>query len=389
MKLLRGILDSCEKHFSKGGILSKLYPLYEAADSFLYTPGKTTESYPHVRDKNDIKRVISSVVIALIPCTLLGVFNIGFQALKLQGLEPQFLLCLFEGAKTFLPIVIVSYAVGGFWEVLFAVIRKHEINEGFFVTGLLFPLVLSPSIPLWQVALGISFGVVIGKEVFGGTGMNILNPALVGRAFIFFAYPGNLSGDRVWTTLDGVSRATPLLAASSAERGQDAVSAISQSGFNWQDMFIGLIPGSIGETSALACIIGAVILLVLGVASYRIMAGMLIGGLLTTIVLNMFAGPERIAFLSLPFHYHLVSGGFAFGLVFMATDPVSAARTAKGQWIYGVLIGLLAILIRTINPAYPEGVMLAILFMNVFAPTIDHFIIKANIQKRLKRYGSR
>ncbi len=397
MKFLESILEKLAPHFEKGGKLEKLYPLFEAADTFMFTPSKTTSGYPHIRDHFDMKRMMISVVVALIPCVIMAAYNTGYQALLAQGLPTDTLSCFALGLKTILPIIIVSYSVGGLWEVLFAIVRKHEINEGFLVTGLLFPLTLPPTIPLWQVALGISFGTVIGKEVFGGTGMNILNPALTARAFVFFTYPGNISGDRVWTAIDyakdhlvdGYTGATPLLVVAGAEPGTSIMEIVKNSYFTWQDCFLGLIPGSIGETSTLACLIGAILLIAMGIGSWRVMAGMLFGAFGITTLLNFLAVPTSSAFLMLPFHYHLVMGGFAFGMVYMATDPVSAASTQTGKWIYGALIGILAILIRTINPAYPEGVMLAILFMNVFAPLIDHFVVESNIAKRYQHRGQK
>jgi Na+-transporting NADH:ubiquinone oxidoreductase subunit B len=397
VKFLESILEKLAPHFEKGGKLEKLYPLFEAADTFMFTPSKTTSGYPHIRDHFDMKRMMISVVVALIPCVIMAAYNTGYQALLAQGLPTDTLSCFALGLKTILPIIIVSYSVGGLWEVLFAIVRKHEINEGFLVTGLLFPLTLPPTIPLWQVALGISFGTVIGKEVFGGTGMNILNPALTARAFVFFTYPGNISGDRVWTAIDyakdhlvdGYTGATPLLVVAGAEPGTSIMEIVKNSYFTWQDCFLGLIPGSIGETSTLACLIGAILLIAMGIGSWRVMAGMLFGAFGITTLLNFLAVPTSSAFLMLPFHYHLVMGGFAFGMVYMATDPVSAASTQTGKWIYGALIGILAILIRTINPAYPEGVMLAILFMNVFAPLIDHFVVESNIAKRYQHRGQK
>jgi Na+-transporting NADH:ubiquinone oxidoreductase subunit B len=334
-----------------------------------------------------------TVVFALFPAILVGMYNIGYQAALAKGMTPQLWPCLWEGFLTMLPVIIVTYAVGLFWEILFAIVRKHELNEGFFVTGILFVLILPPTIPLWQVAVAITFGVIIGKEVFGGTGMNIFNPALTARAFLFFTYPGKISGDKVWTAvdtvkdklIDGYSGATPLLVASSSERGESAVQAVQAANFSFSDMFLGLIPGSMGETSTLAILIGAAILLLTGVGSWRIMLAVAAGGVGTAFLMNLAAGTGAPGVFSLPPHYHLVMGGFAFGAVFMATDPVSAAGTNTGKWIYGIMIGILAILIRAVNPAYPEGMMLAILFMNVFAPLIDFYVIKANINRRLKR----
>jgi Na+-transporting NADH:ubiquinone oxidoreductase subunit B len=284
-----------------------------------------------------------------------------------------------------LPIILVSYAAGGFWEGLFSVIRKHEINEGFLVTGILYALILPPTIPLWQVAIGISFGVVIGKEIFGGTGMNVLNPALTARAFVFFAYPAQMSGDAVWAAVDGFSRATPLAVVAMAQKGSSAVAVLAQAGYTFKDVFLGFIPGSIGETSTLACLLGLAFLLITGIASWRIVAGCALGLTAMSLVFFGLRGENSLAFFSLPPYWHMIMGGFAFGSIFMATDPVSASATDKGKWIYGILIGILVILIRMVNPAYPEGVMLAILFMNVFAPLIDHFVVQQNVKRRLAR----
>jgi len=393
LKFIRNFSDKIAPMFNKSGKFEYFYYLFEVIDTFFLTPKDRTRRGPHIRDKIDSKRFMMTVVIAVMPAAFVGMYNIGLQYFNSMGVDAEFWSCLWEGFLVMLPIIIVTYGVGLFWEILFALVRKHEINEGFFVTGILFVLILPPTIPLWQVAVAISFGVIIGKEVFGGTGMNIFNPALTARAFLFFTYPGKISGDKVWTLLDnskeklvdGFSGATPLLVASTTETGKSAVEAVANAGFSWEQMFIGLIPGSIGETSALAILIGAVILLITGVGSWRVMLAVLIGGYGMAFLMNLAAGPETSGVFSLPPHYHLVMGGFAFGLVFMATDPVSASGTNTGKWIYGILIGVLAILIRTVNPAYPEGMMLAILFMNVFAPLIDYYVVQANIRRRLRR----
>jgi Na+-transporting NADH:ubiquinone oxidoreductase subunit B len=337
--------------------------------------------------------MMTIVVVALIPCILFGIYNTGFQRMMALGLTPDFWSCIWSGLIVFLPLLIVSYAVGGFWEVLFSIVRGHDINEGFFVTGLLIPLTLPPTTPLWQVAIGVSFGVVIGKEVFGGTGMNIVNPALTTRAFLFFAYPADMSGDKVWIAIntakekvvDGFSGATPLGIAYGQKAGDNVVQLLNSSGITFKSAFLGAIPGSVGETSALACLVGAAILLITGVGSWRIMVSMVLGGALMAILLQAVSGPESPALMALPFYYQLTLGGFAFGAVFMITDPVSATSTDLGKTIYGFLAGVLAIIIRALNPAYPEGVMLAILFMNIFAPVIDYYIVQANIKRRLKR----
>ncbi|MFM1921000.1 MAG: Na(+)-translocating NADH-quinone reductase subunit [Candidatus Hydrogenedentota bacterium] len=412
MKALRDLLDSVEPLFHKGGKFEKLYPFYEANDTIFFTPATVTTSGSHVRDGLDLKRMMITVVVALLPCMFMAMYNTGLQAnlalapgaipegwrgwvLELLniGYNPvNPLACILHGALYYLPIVLVTFVVGGHIEVLFAIVRKHEINEGFLVTGMLFPLTLPPTVPLWQVALGISFGVIIGKEVFGGTGMNILNPALTARAFLFFAYPAQLSGDKVWTAVtesnavDGFSGATVLgrlaLTDPTGEGGWRA--AMQSMDLTWLDAFIGNMPGSMGETSALACLFGACVLIMTGIGSWRTMFGCVLGIFVCSTILNA-AGSETNALMSVPFHWQLVIGSSAFALVFMATDPVSGPYTEKGRLIYGFLIGFFAILIRCINPAYPEGWMLAILFMNIFSPLIDHFAVNANIKRRLAR----
>jgi len=342
-----------------------------------FTPCHATDQAPHVRDSIDMKRYMGMVIFALIPVILFACFNVGHAA-GVEGIGAAF----WFGFLKFLPVVIVTYAVGLGWEMIFAHIRGHAINEGFLVTGILLPLTLPPTIPLWQVAVAVTFAVIIGKEVFGGTGMNLLNPALTARAFLFFAYPGNISGDSVWVALDGFTGATPLAAAASAPGS--ALTALQSSGFAWNHLFTGLIPGSMGETSTLAILIGALVLILTGVGSWRIMLATALGGYGMAWVIQILAPVEATGMLTLPPHYHLVMGGFMFGLVFMTTDPVSAAGTNTGKWIYGILIGVMAILIRTFNPAYPEGMMLAILFGNVFSPLIDHFVVRANIRRRLQ-----
>lgn len=399
MKFLRSFLDKQRRWFGEGGKLKRLFPMYEALDTFFYTPGKVAKGPTHVRDAIDLKRVMSVVVVALGPAILMALYNTGYQAnlvlskmgdisvsgwrMKLLsalgiGFDPSSLMAnVFHGMLYFIPVYVVTFAVGMGWELLFASIRKHEINEGFFVTSFLFPLILPPTTPLWQVAIGISFGVVIGKEVFGGVGMNILNPALTARAFLFFAYPAQISGDAVWVAVDGVSQATPLAA---------IAEGTSQMAVSWWDAFFGLIPGSMGETSTLACLIGAFILIVTGIGSWRIMLGVLAGMVSFSLALNMI-GSSVNPMLAVTPMWHLVLGGFAFGMVFMATDPVSAPMTVKGKYIYGFLIGLLVIVIRVLNPAFPEGMMLAILFCNILAPVIDKLFISANIRRRLRRNG--
>jgi len=396
----RDILDSVEPHFTKGGKLERYYGLYEMVDTFIYTPSDVTSGTTHVRDGNDLKRTMTFVVIATLFCVLMAMYNTGYQAnlaieamglsettswrsipMSLFGYNPMNPLSnMVHGALFFLPIYLVTLAVGGIWEVLFATVRGHEVNEGFLVSSMLYTLILPPDIPLWQVALGISFGIVIGKEVFGGTGKNFLNPALTGRAFLFFAYPAAISGDMAWVGVDGYTMATPLGLAASG--GLDAVNA---AGYSWFQTFLGFIPGSIGETSTLAIMIGAAFLLYTRIASYRIMGGVLLGMIATSVMFNMI-GSETNPMFAFPFYWHLTVGGFAFGMVYMATDPVGAAMTDKGRWIFGALIGVMVVLVRVVNPAFPEGMMLSILFANMFAPVIDYFVVQANIKRRMKRH---
>jgi Na+-transporting NADH:ubiquinone oxidoreductase subunit B len=400
---LRRILDDMAPQFEKGGRYEKFYPLYEAVDTIFYSPSRVTVAGSHVRDGVDLKRVMITVWFAAFPAMLYGMYNVGFQAttamanmgLTTTGDWHAFWVelfssynpnsvwdCLWYGAVHYLPIYVVVFIVGGFWEALFATVRRHEINEGFFVTSILFSLIVPPDIPLWQAALGISFGVVVGKEVFGGTGKNFLNPALVGRAFLFFAYAPQISGDAVWTAVDGFSGATSLsqLAAS----GLPVISAATGQELTWMDSFIGREQGSIGETSTLAIMLGGALLLITRIASWRIMLGMFLGMVAFSTLLNT-VGSDTNPFFATPWYWHLVLGGFAFGMVFMATDPVSASMTNTGKWVYGALIGVMTVMIRVLNPAYPEGVMLAILFGNLFAPLIDYVVVRANIKRRLAR----
>ncbi|MCV6590043.1 MAG: NADH:ubiquinone reductase (Na(+)-transporting) subunit B [Marinobacterium sp.] len=396
---LRNILDKMEPHFHKGGKYENWYALYEAADTIFYTPGHVTKAAAHVRDAVDLKRMMILVWMCTFPAVFFGMYNVGMQANEaiaggltategwrtgiaaaLTSFDPSSLWDnIIHGALYWLPIYIVTFVVGGFWEVLFAMKRGHEVNEGFFVTSILFSLILPPTIPLWQVALGISFGVVIGKEVFGGTGKNFLNPALTGRAFLFFAYPAQMSGDAIWTAVDGFSGATPLGLA--AMGGVDAILAAN---ITWFDAFMGTIQGSVGEVSTFAIMIGGAILLLAKVAAWRIVAGVTVGMVGMTMLLNMI-GSDTNPMFDLPFYWHFVLGGFAFGMFFMATDPVSASMTNLGKWYFGALIGVMVVLIRVVNPAFPEGMMLAILFANLFAPLIDNFVVQANIKRRLAR----
>ncbi|MBN2342521.1 MAG: NADH:ubiquinone reductase (Na(+)-transporting) subunit B [Deltaproteobacteria bacterium] len=405
--MLRKLLDKQGKAFEKGGKFEKLYPLYEAIDTFLYTPGHTAKKPSFVRDAVDLKRLMFTVVIAMTPAILFGIYNAGLQANMAMremglaaidnwqtavigmtglGFDPDnFVACFAHGLAYYLPILIVTFAVGGFWEVLFAAVRKHEVNEGFFVTGMLIPMLVPATIPLWQVAIATSFGIVIGKEVFGGVGYNILNPALTARAFLFFAYPGQISGNSVWVAVDGFSSATPL--AMAAEKGMGALTTAGSLLDNplWYNSFVGFIPGSLGETSVVAALIGAFILIVTGVASWRIMISVVAGAFAMSSLFNVI-GSDTNPMMAMPFTWHLVLGGFAFGTVFMATDPVTAPVSNTARVIYGFLIGVLVVLVRTVNPAYPEGMMLSILLMNVFAPLIDYYVVKAHKKKRMARY---
>jgi Na+-transporting NADH:ubiquinone oxidoreductase subunit B len=401
MARLRRYLDRLEPLFQKSGPYNKFFAVFEMVDTFLYSPADTTRGAPHVRDGIDLKRLMSYVVLATFPVILMMLWNTGFQAnsamaslgmTELEGWRGSLISYLgvgfdqtslfgnmFHGLLYFLPIYLTTLIAGGTFEVLFAAVRNHEVNEGFLVTSMLYTLILPASTPLWQVALGIIFGVVLGKEVFGGTGKNFLNPALTGRAFLYFAYPAQMSGDAIWTAIDGFSGATPLALAAAG-----GLEAIVGSGFTWTQSFLGSIQGSLGETSTLACLLGAGFLLYTRIASYRIIFGVFAGMVATSLLFNLI-GSDTNPMFALPWYWHLTLGGFAFGMIFMATDPVSAAMTNKGRWIYGFLIGFMTVLIRVVNPAFPEGIMLAILFANIFAPLIDHFVVQANIKRRLER----
>ncbi len=393
---LRSIFDKVEHHFEKGGKYEKWYALYEAIDTIFYSPSSKTKTTAHVRDGIDLKRIMITVWMCTFPAMFFGMWNVGFQAntaiaagvgtiptdwhsLFFIGHDAaNWLHNLVYGASYYLPIYATAFIVGGFWEVLFATVRKHEINEGFFVTSILFALICPPDVPLWQAALGISFGVVIGKEIFGGTGKNFLNPALTGRAFLFFAYPAEMSGDAVWTAVDGFSGATSLSVA--AASGLEGLAQHT----SWSDAFFGFVQGSIGETSTLAILIGGAVLVLTKIASWRIISGVL-GGMIAMATFFNLLGSDTNPMFSVPAHWHLVMGGFCFGMIFMATDPVSAAMTNTGKFVFGALIGVMVVLIRVINPAFPEGMMLAILFANLFAPYIDHLVVQANIKRRLAR----
>ncbi|MFT7185481.1 MAG: Na+-transporting NADH:ubiquinone oxidoreductase subunit B [Pseudohongiellaceae bacterium] len=394
---LRSRLDSMEPHFLKGGKLEKYYALYEAADTIFYSPSSVTKTTAHVRDGIDLKRIMITVWLCTFPAIFFGMWNVGFQANSaiaaglgsiptdwhswfFVGHDPSSFMDNFVyGASYFLPIYMVAFAVGAFWEVFFATVRGHEINEGFFVTSILFALICPPDVPLWQAALGISFGVVIGKEVFGGTGKNFMNPALTGRAFLFFAYPAEMSGDTVWAAVDGYTGATALSIISSG-----GVESLVANNVTWLDAFYGTVQGCIGETSTLAILMGGFVLLVTKIASWRIVSGVLGGMIAMSLLLNLI-GSETNKMFAMPAYWHLVTGGFCFGMIFMATDPVSSSMTNTGKFVFGSLIGVMVVLIRVINPAYPEGMMLAILFANLFAPYIDYVVMQANIKRRLAR----
>ena len=396
---LRKILDDMEPHFHSGGRFEKWYALYEAVDTIFYSPGSTTNTTAHVRDGIDLKRIMITVWFCAFPAMFYGMYNIGFQANTIMadagiasgegwrhvmismaaGYDASSIWDNFwHGFWYFIPVYAVTFAVGGFWEVLFAMKRGHEVNEGFFVTSILFALVCPPTLPLWMVALGISFGVVIGKEVFGGTGKNFLNPALTGRAFLYFAYPAAMSGDAVWTAVDGYTGPTALSVLAS-----DGVAALEQQ-MTWMDAFLGNMHGSMGETSTLAILIGGAVLLWTRIASMQIVVGVFLGMFLLSGLFNI-TGSETNPMFAMPWYWHLVVGGFAFGMMYMATDPVSASMTNTGKFMYGLLIGVMTVLIRVVNPAFPEGIMLAILFANLFSPLLDHFVVQANIKRRLAR----
>ena len=402
MSFLRRTLDSIHPHVTEGGKYQKFYALYEAVDTIFYSPADVNRGRNHVRDGIDLKRVMIYVWIAAIPCVIMGCYNVGLQANSVMasmgvtevlgwrgdilamfgiGNDPtSFFDNFWHGFWYWFPIYATVFIVGGFWEVLFASVRGHEINEGFFVTSILFSLIVPATLPLWQAALGISFGIVIGKEVFGGTGKNFLNPALTGRAFLYFAYPAQISGDAVWVAVDGYTGATALSVAA-----QSGVQGLVDSGFSLQQSLTGYIAGSIGETSLIAIGIGALFLLFTKVASWRIMLGLALGVIVTSLFFN-FIGSDTNPMFSITPQWHFVIGGLAFAMVYMATDPVSASMTDTGRFWYGALIGFMTILIRVVNPAFPEGIMLAILFSNLFAPLLDWFVIQANVKRRELRY---
>ena len=411
MMSLKSLLERAEPHFTPGGRYQKWYPLYEAFATLMFTPGTVTRSAAHVRDGVDLKRIMIMVWLAVFPALFWGLYNVGNQTvMALAHQDAAALSTLIDGnwrywltdflggslganagiyskmvlgACYFLPIYLTVFMVGGIWEVLFCIVRKHEVNEGFFVTSILFAMIVPPTLPLWQAALGITFGVVIAKELFGGTGKNFMNPALAGRAFLFFAYPAQISGDAVWVPVDGYSGATAL--SQWAAGGQNAlINNSNGTPISWLDAFLGNLPGSIGEVSTLMILVGMLIILYMGIASWRIVVGVLLGMAVTATLFNLIGSTTNPMF-SMPWHWHLVLGGFAFGMAFMATDPVSAAFTNKGKWWYGALIGFMVVLIRVVNPAFPEGMMLAILFANLFAPLFDYLVAQANIKRRIAR----
>ena len=397
---LRSYFNSLEPHFEKGGKFEKYYPIFEMVETIFFTSNTVTKVAPHARSFVDMKRVMTYVVISTIPCILWALYNTGLQTNSVLGtmgveaqsgwrisllqfiglgIDPESLISnVFHGLLYFLPIYLTTLIAGGICEVTFATIRGHEVNEGFLVSSMLFALTLPASTPLWQVALGIAFGVVVGKEVFGGTGKNFLNPALTGRAFLYFAYPAYMSGDSIWTPVDGYSGATSLGIAAA-----EGYESLSNYGITWTDAFLGTIQGSLGETSTLACAIGLVFLLLTKIANYRMVIGCLLGMIIFSSFLN-WVGSDTNPMFSMPWYWHLVIGSYAFGLVFMVTEPVSGSHTNLGRYIYGALIGFMVVMIRVLNPAFPEGMMLAILFGNIFAPLIDHFVVMANIKRRAK-----
>jgi Na+-transporting NADH:ubiquinone oxidoreductase subunit B len=383
MDRLRKKIDKIKPQFREGGKFAMFRSVFEGFEAFLYVPGKVTFKGSHIRDNNDLKRTMTIVIIALLPALIFGAYNTGLQHFRSTGIHADTFRMFWFGFLKIIPLIAVSYMVGLGIEFVFAQLRGHEINEGFLVTGMLIPMIMPIDVPLWMLAVATAFAVIIGKEVFGGTGMNVFNPALIARAFLFFSYPGWMTGDRVWieglskgqNIADGFSGATPLALCAAGETAKIP---------SFMEMFIGTIPGSVGETSKIAILIGALILIITGTGSWKIILSVFTGGLAMGLLLNLIAANP---YMEVPVYYHFVMGGFAFGAVFMATDPVSGAQTEKGKWIYGFLIGLMSILIRVVNPAYPEGVMLSILLMNLFAPLIDHFVIQSGIKRRLKRAG--
>lgn len=388
---VKRFFDVYRPQFGSGGRLERLHAVFEAVETVFFLPGRKTEGAPHVRDGLDVKRFMFFVIVAMLPCLFFGIYNAGYQSRLASGLQASVVTAVIDGLWIVMPMVIVTYAVGFFWEIVFAVVRGHTISEGLFVTCMLLPLSLPPTTPLWQVAIGISFGIVVGKEIFGGTGRNFLNPALTGRAFLYFAYPVQMSGDAVWTVLQGAretavdafTAATPLAISAAAQMDAAVADLLTDSGYSLEHLFWGRYPGSIGATSTALCVAGAVFLILTRIASHRIIFGGIAGVLGTGALLNALATLQSLPFMSLNPFYHLLMGGFAFALAFMATEPVTAPDTDAARWAYGFLIGTLTVVIRVFNPAFPEGVMLAILFMNVFAPLMDQIVLMVRLKKRI------
>ena len=390
LRFLYNTLNKAKPHFEKGGKFERLYPVFEATDTILFSTDEITESGPHIRDSIDTKRIMILVVISLLPLYVFGALNVGFQNALALGIERTGWQNFWVGFGNILPIIAVTFASGAFWELLFAVVRKHPVSEGFLVTCALIPLTMPPNIPLWQIAIATSFGIVIGKEIFGGVGMNIFNPALMARVFIFFTYPTKISGDKVWVAgPDGYSGATAL-AVPASELNQQATQLlenITQFDFSWWNLFWGWVPGSIGETNKFMILLAAIFLIYIKIINWRIVAGAVIGLVSTAVLTNLFSPFSTNTMFTIPPHYHLVMGSFLFGTVFMATEPVTGCHTNQGRWIYGIIFGALTVIIRSVNPAYPEGVMLSILFVNAFAALIDWFVIQSNVKRRAARHA--
>lgn len=390
LKFLYNTLNKAKPHFEKGGKFERLYPVFEATDTILFSTDEITESGPHIRDSIDTKRIMILVVISLLPLYVFGALNVGFQNALALGIERTGWQNFWVGFGNILPIIAVTFASGAFWELLFAVVRKHPVSEGFLVTCALIPLTMPPNIPLWQIAIATSFGIVIGKEIFGGVGMNIFNPALMARVFIFFTYPTKISGDKVWVAgPDGYSGATAL-AVPASELNQQATQLlenVTQFDFSWWNLFWGWVPGSIGETNKFMILLAAIFLIYIKIINWRIVAGAVIGLVSTAVLTNLFSPFSTNTMFTIPPHYHLVMGSFLFGTVFMATEPVTGCHTNQGRWIYGIIFGALTVIIRSVNPAYPEGVMLSILFVNAFAALIDWFVIQSNVKRRAARHA--
>ena len=390
LSFLYNVLDKAKPHFEKGGRFERLYPIFEATDTILFSTNETTESGPHIRDSIDTKRIMILVVISLLPLYAFGAINVGFQNALALEVDRSGWQNFWIGFGNILPIIAVTFASGAFWELLFAVVRKHPVSEGFLVTCALIPLTMPPNIPLWQIAIATSFGIVIGKEIFGGVGMNIFNPALMARVFIFFTYPTKISGDKVWVAgPDGYSGATAL-AVPASELNQQAtqlLSSVTQFDFSWWNLFWGWVPGSIGETNKFMILVAAAFLVYIKIINWRIVIGAVIGLVSTAILTNLFSPLSTNTMFTIPPHYHLVMGSFLFGTVFMATEPVTGCHTNQGRWIYGIIFGALTVIIRSVNPAYPEGVMLSILFVNAFAALIDWFVIQSNVKRRAARHA--